>query len=126
MGNLTEKQAQNALAGKFNKSKNQQENQIENQGGKSEKKPKMSKFSQKLAQYALALSWNCKSAIIFGKKAICKTEILKKQAKKTSKFQLKQAQKQATRKSSKKPRNSTKKQAQIRGKNARLATLMPQ
>jgi len=43
-GNLTEKQAQNALAGKFNKSKNQQENQIYNQGGKSEKKPKMSKF----------------------------------------------------------------------------------
>jgi len=44
MGDLTEKQAQNALAGKFNKSKNQQENQIENQGGNPKKKPKMSKF----------------------------------------------------------------------------------
>jgi len=30
IGNLTEKQAQNALTGKFNKSKNQQENQIKN------------------------------------------------------------------------------------------------
>jgi len=37
IGNLTEKQAQNALAGKFNKTKNQQENQIKNQGDKSEK-----------------------------------------------------------------------------------------
>jgi len=36
------------------------------------------------------------------KKAIRKAEICKKQAQKTSKFQLKQAQKQATRKSSKK------------------------
>jgi len=37
IGNLTEKQAQNALAGKFNKTKNWQENQIKNQGGKSKK-----------------------------------------------------------------------------------------
>ena len=37
------------------------------------------------------------------KKATRKTEICKKQAQKTSKFQFKQAQKQATRKSSKKP-----------------------
>jgi len=37
IGNLTEKEAQNVLAGKFNKTKNQQEKQIKNQGGKSEK-----------------------------------------------------------------------------------------
>jgi len=37
IGNLTAKKAQNALAGKFNKTKNQQENQIKNQGDKSEK-----------------------------------------------------------------------------------------
>jgi len=37
IGNLTEIQPQNALAGKFNKTKNQQENQIKNQGDKSEK-----------------------------------------------------------------------------------------
>ena len=51
----------------------------------------------------LAVNSNNKSAIKFEKKAIRKTEICKKQAQKTSKFQLKQAQKQATRKSSKKP-----------------------
>jgi len=37
IGNLTEEQAQNVLAGKSNKTKYQQENQIKNQGGKSEK-----------------------------------------------------------------------------------------
>jgi len=38
VSNLTEKQAQNALPGKISKAKNQQENQIQNQGGKSEKR----------------------------------------------------------------------------------------
>ena len=47
----------------------------------------------------LAVNSNNKSAIKFEKKAIRKTEICKKQAQETSKFQLKQA----TRKSSKKP-----------------------
>ena len=37
IGNLTEKQVQNVLAGKFNKTKNKQENEIKNQGGKSKK-----------------------------------------------------------------------------------------
>jgi len=46
-----------------------------------------------------------------------------KQAQKTSKFQLKQTQKQATRMSSQKLAIPQKKQARIRGKNARLATL---
>jgi len=45
-----------------------------------------------------------------------KSNSQKRNLQKTSKFQLKQAQKQST-------RNSTKKQAQIRGKTARLATL---
>jgi len=58
------------------------------------------------------------------KKTIRNTEICKKQAKKISKFQLKQAQKQATCKPSKKPATSQTKQAQIRGKTARLATLV--
>jgi len=42
---------------------------------------------------------NQKIAIKFEEKAIRKTEIRKKQVKKRSKFQLKSAQKQATRKS---------------------------
>jgi len=45
----------------------------------------------------LAVNSNNKSAIKFEKKAIRETEICKKQAQKTSKFQLKQAQKQPTR-----------------------------
>jgi len=53
-----------------------------------------------------------------------KSNLENRNLQKNSKFLLKQAQKQATRKFKKK-RNSTKKQAQIRGKNARLATLMP-
>jgi len=56
------------------------------------------------------------------KKAIRKREICEKTAQKRSKFQLKQAQKQPTRKSSKNPQLH-KKQAQIRGKTARLAAL---
>ena len=56
----------------------------------------------------LAESWNSKSAIKFEKKTIRKTEIRKKQAQKTSKFQLKQAQKQAIRKSPKKPQDHKK------------------
>jgi len=46
----------------------------------------------------LAVNWKSKSAIKFEKKAIRKTEIYKKQAQKTSKFHLQQAQKHATRK----------------------------
>ena len=85
---------------------------------------KWANFHKNMPNVPLAVNWNGKSAIKTGKKAICKTELCKKQAQKTSKFQLKQAQKQATRKSSKKTRNSTEKQAQIRGENARLVTLM--
>jgi len=45
IGNLTEKQALNALPGKFNKTKNQQGNQTQNPGGKSEKtSPKWANF----------------------------------------------------------------------------------
>jgi len=51
---------------------------------------------------SLAVNWNSKSSIKFEKKTIRKTEICKKQTQKTSKFQLKQAQKQATHKPSKK------------------------
>ena len=62
----------------------------------------------------LAVNSNNKSAIKFEKKAIRKTEICKKQAQKTSKFQLKQAQKQATRKSSKKTANPQKTSPNLR------------
>jgi len=49
----------------------------------------MSKFSQKpRPNYGLAVYWNRKSGIKFEIKAIRKTEIYKKQAQKTSKFQL--------------------------------------
>jgi len=50
MGNLTEKQAECALVGKFKKTKSRLV-LIQKQGGKSEKnKPKMSIFTQKHAQ----------------------------------------------------------------------------
>ena len=64
----------------------------------------------------LAVNSNNKSAIKFEKKAIRKTEICKKQAQKTSKFQLKQAQKQATRKSSKNPQLHKKNKPKFAGK----------
>jgi len=67
----------------------------------------------------LAVNWNRKSAINFERKAIHKTNLPK-----TSKFQLKQLQKQVNHKSSKKPATSQKKQAQIHGENARLITLL--
>jgi len=54
---------------------------------------------------------NNKSAIKFEKKAICKTEICKKRAQKTRKFQLKQA----TRKSSKKPATPQKNKPKFAG-----------
>jgi len=93
--------------------------------GKSEKtSPKWANFHKNTPNMPLAVHWNSKSAIKFEKKTIRKTDICKKQAQKTSKFQLKQSQKQATRKPSKKHRSSTKKQAQFRGKNARLAALL--
>jgi len=63
----------------------------------------VTKFSQKHAQYAFWSKLKHKIAIKFEEKEIRKREICKKQAQKTSKFQLKQVQKQATRKSSKKP-----------------------
>ena len=63
----------------------------------------MIKFSQKHAQYAFRSKLKQKIAIKIEEKAIRKTEICKKQTQKTSRFQLKQAQRQATRKSSKKP-----------------------
>jgi len=78
---------------------------------------KLTIFSQKHTEYAFMSKLKHEIAMKFDEKSIRKTEIWKKQAQKTSKFQLKQAQKQAT-------RNSTKKQAQIHGKTARLATLM--
>jgi len=62
-------------------------------------KPKMTKISQKHAQYAFRSKLKQTISIKFEEKAIRKTEICKKQAQETSKFQLKQAQKQATRKS---------------------------
>ena len=74
----------------------------------------MSKSLQKHAQYAV--NSNNTSAIKFERKAIRKTEICKKQAQKTSKFQLKQAQKQATSKSSKKPATPKKNKPKLAGK----------
>jgi len=99
IGNLTEKQAQHALAWKFNKTKNQQENWIKKQWNKSEKtSTKSVNFHKNTPNMPLAVNWNSKSAIKFEKKAMRKTEICKTQAQKTCKFQLKQAQKQTTRK----------------------------
>jgi len=59
----------------------------------------MRKFSQKHAQYAFSSVLKQQKCHKIWIKAIRKTEISKKQAEKTRKFQLKQAQKQAARKS---------------------------
>jgi len=69
---------------------------------KSEKKHLNDQIFTKTHPHALRSKLQQKIAINFEEKAIRKTEIRKKQTKKTSKFQLKQVQKQATRKSSKK------------------------
>jgi len=79
-------------------------------------KPKITKFSQKHAQNAFRNKLKQKIAINFEEKAIGKTKICKKQAQKTSKFQLKQAQKQATRKFSKKPATPQKNKPNFVGK----------
>ena len=79
-------------------------------------KPKMSKYSKNTPKTPLAVHRNSKSAIKFEKKAICKREICEKQAQKTSKLQLKQPQKQATRKSSKKPATPQKNKPKFAGK----------
>jgi len=55
-------------------------------------KPKMSIFSQKHAQHTFRSKFKQQNCHKIWKKAIPKTEICKKQAQKTSKFQLKQAQ----------------------------------
>jgi len=79
-------------------------------------KPNMTKFSQKYAQYAFSKRLKQQKC-----HEICKKSNLQnRNLQKTSKFELKQAQKYATRKSSKKPATSQKKQAQIRGKTARF------
>jgi len=60
---------------------------------------KVNKISSKDTHMPFGTNWIRKFAIKFEEKAIRKTEIRKKQVKKRSKFQLKSAQKQATRKS---------------------------
>jgi len=57
------------------------------------------------------------------KKQSAKHKSAKKTAQRTSKYQLKHAEREATRKPSKKPAAPQKKQAQIHGKTAMLATL---
>jgi len=83
-------------------------------------KPKTGNLTEKQAQHPLAWKLNktkksarkLKSAIKFEKKAIRKTEICKK----TSKFYLQQAQKQATRKPSKNPQLHKKNKPNFAGK----------
>ena len=68
IGNLTEKQAQHLLAGKFKKTKNYQENYIKNEGGKSEKtSPKWANLHKITLNMPLEVNWNGKSAIKFEK-----------------------------------------------------------
>jgi len=78
-------------------------------------KPKMTKFSQKHT-HVFRSKLKQKVVIKFEEKTIRKTEICKKQAQKTSKFQLKQTQKQATRKSSKIPSTSQNNKPKFAGK----------
>jgi len=81
--------------------KNSTKRKISN-GGKSEKTcPKWASFHKNTPNMPLAVNWNSKSAIKFEKSNPQKRNLLKT-SQKTTKFQLKQVQKQATRKSSKK------------------------
>ena len=84
-------------------------------------KPKMTKFSQKHAQYAFRSKLKQKIAIKFEEKAIRKQKSAKNKPKKQANFSLnKPKNKQPA--SLKKNCKSTKEQVQIRGKTARLAT----
>jgi len=60
------------------------------------------------------------------KKSNLQNRNLQKTSQKNKQISIKTSPKTSNPQVFKKPRNSTKKQAQIRGKNARLATLMPQ
>ena len=85
-------------------------------------KSKMTKFSQKHAQYAFWRKLKHKIAIKFEEKAIKKQKSAKTSPK-NKQISVKTSPKTRTRKSSKNPQLQ-KKQAQIRGKTTRLATLM--
>jgi len=86
------------------------------QGGKFEKtSPKWANFHKNKPNMPLAINWNNKSAIKFETKAIGKTN-LQKTSSKNKQFQLKQAQKQATRKSSGKPATPQKNKPKFAGK----------
>ena len=82
IGNLAEKQAQHALAWKFNKTKNQQENWIKKQWGKSEKtSPKWANFRKNTPNMRLAVN-----AIKFEKKQSAKQKSAKNKPKKQPNF----------------------------------------
>jgi len=68
-GNLSKKQAQNALSGKLNKTKSQQENQKEKQGDKSEKQAQNEQIYVKTRpKLHFAINQNSKSTIKLVKK----------------------------------------------------------
>jgi len=101
------------LARKFNKIKNQEENYMEKPGGTPEKtSPKWANFRKNTPKLPLAVNWNSKRARKFEIKTL-QNRNLQKTSPKNKQISIKQAQKQATRKSSKIPQLH-KKQAQIR------------
>ena len=82
IGNLTEKQAQHGF-GKKIQQKQRSADKLNIKAGIRHirrNKPKMSKFSQKHAQIALSSKLKLQKWWKFEKKAICKTQICKKQA----------------------------------------------
>jgi len=118
IGNLTEKQAQHALSGKCNKTKNQQVNLIKKHGGKSEKQTQNDHISIKtrpICLYEQIETWNCHK---IWRKSNQKNRNLQKTSPKNKYciFLLKQAQKQATHKSSKKPATAQKNKPKFAGK----------
>jgi len=91
--------------------------------GNPKKQAKLSNFSQKHAQYACSRRLKQQKCHKIWKKCNLQNRNLQKTSPKPRKFQLKQVPKQEIRKFSQK-RNSTRKQAQICGKTARMAKLV--
>jgi len=85
--------------------------------------PTWENFHKNMPKLPLAINWNSKSAIKFEIKAICKTELCRKQAQKNRQISIKQA----TRKSSKNLQLHKKNKPKFTGKpQGRFATLLAQ
>jgi len=125
MGNLTEKQAQFALVRKIQKNIKQRVSLIHKQRGESEKtSPKWANLHKNTPKFCFEVNWRAKVPWNLKKKGIRKIENCKKTSPKNKQILIKTCPKTSKPQVFKKAANPQKKQAQIRGKTARLATLL--